>query len=319
MIFSEEKWNEELEGHDYMKMSTALAWKTVRPALRNAWELFLVPLAGEPMADRTVNIYGKTVRSDSENRLLRLAQRANIMLALWYDYSELSILIGNIGFKRQESETLKTLYKYQERQLLEGWKTKGFNALDDLLAFLEKNADEYPEYRESENYTLSRNAIVQNTEQVNEIYFISRSRLTFLRLKPHFKTVEETVIAPRTGDLYRQLKAELSKEAPDEKWTGLRDALRPAIVFYAVRRLLLETGDLSDKGLFFASLKGDDGAAEVRPVADSRVEHQARQAEADALSYWKLAEKYMQKNFDVKPASGSIHSRDNLGKKSFWA
>jgi hypothetical protein len=316
MIFSQLKWDEEREGLEYIKMSVALTWFNVKSALRNAWELFITPLAGEPMAEKLIEIHAKEERSKEEEMLLRLAQRANILLAFWYDYTEMSLLIGDSGFKRQESETEHTPYKYQEKQLRDGWKTKGFNALDDLLAFLEKK--DYPQYRESENYTRTQQAIVQNTAQVNEIFFINHSRLTFLRLKPHFKIVEETLIAPRTGTLYANLKAELQKETPEEKFAGLRLVLRPVIVLQAIRRLLLESGDLSDRGLFFASLKSNDSDAEVRPVADNRAVHLAKQAEMDAIAYWKLAEKYMQKHFGIEPAGG-CHRRDNKNKKSFWA
>jgi hypothetical protein len=121
------------------------------------------------------------------------------------------------------------------------------------------------------------------------------------------------------GELYGQLKTGLKKPAPEEKYLELANRLRPVIIYYSVHRLLLETGDLSDKGLFFASLKGDDSEADVRPVDSERTVHQAKQAEADALSYWKLAEKYMQKSFGIEPASGGFPRRDNRDKKSFWA
>ncbi|MDR2086007.1 MAG: hypothetical protein LBP72_02410 [Dysgonamonadaceae bacterium] len=319
MIFSKQKWETEREGLDYLKVSTACSWNTVKSPLRNAWDLFLVPLIGEEMGETLTEIYHQAEMPAADAKLLRLAQRANILLAFWYDYAELNVMIADSGFKRQESEDTRTPYKYQERQLRTGWKTKGFNALDDLLAFLEKNSDDYPEYKNSDNYTESRRYIVQNAAQVNEYYFINHSRLTYLRLQPHFKIIEETILAPRMNGLYQLLKIELEKEAPEQKWLELRNALRPVVVYYAVHRLLLETGDLTDKGLFFASLKNDDSDAEERPVADERIVHQAKQAEADAISYWKLAEKLMQKYFGIEPASAGFHRRDNKDKKSFWA
>jgi hypothetical protein len=319
MIFSKQKWEVEREGLEYLKISNACSWNTVKAPLRNAWDLFLVPLVGEDMAETLTEIYRQDEKTEPDKKLIRLSQRANILLAFWYDYAELNVLIGDSGFKRQESEDVRTPYKYQEKQLRDGWKTKGFNALDDLLRFLEENAGEYDDYTRSENYTQSRNAIIQNTEQANEIYFINHSRLTYLRLKPHFKIVEDTHIAPRMGDLYRQMKIGLFAEPPEEKYIGLRDMLRPVIVHYAVRRLLLETGDLSDKGLFFASLTNDDGEARTRPVADERAVHQAAQAETDALLYWKSVENYIRKNFGIEPSTGGLPRRDNRNRKAFWA
>jgi hypothetical protein len=322
MIFSEEKWENEREGLDYIKASNAFSWDTIRSPLKNAYDLFISPLIGDEMSERLMEIYqGPDPEQEPDEhagKLIALAQRANILLALWYDYAELNVLIADSGFKRLDSEQSRTPYKYQEKQLRDGWKTKGFNALDDLLKYLEQNIDVYEEYKNSENYTQSRKAIIQNANQVNDIYFINHSRLLYLRLKPHFKIVEETIIAPRIGTLYHSLRSELEKEAPEEKYLNLRNALRPVIVYYAVHRLLLETGELSDKGLFFSSLRGDDGDADSRPVANERVVHQAKQAETDAVSYWKLAEKYIQAAFGIEPAAGGKPRRDNKGKKSFW-
>jgi len=319
MIFSREKWEDEREGMEYLKTSAALSWETVKSPLRNAYDLFVFPLIGEAMSQQLIEIYNQTVREDFEKKLILLAQRANILLAFWYDYAELNVLIGDTGFKRQESESAKTPYKYQEKQLRDGWKTKGFNALDDLLSYLENHDDIYPEYKESDNYVSSKTSIVENTARVNEIYFINGSRLTYLRLKPHFKTVEDTIIAPRLGELYRNLKIELANETPGDKYTGLRDVLRPVIVCYAIHRLLLETGNLSDKGLFFSYLKGDDDESDNRPVATDRMVHQAKQAESDAVSYWKLAERYIKDSFGIESCSGGPVHRDNKNKKSFWA
>jgi len=318
MIFSNKKWEEERESLEFLKTSNAFSWITVKAPLRNAWDLFIVPLIGEAMAETLTEIYLQDEKTENDLKLLHLAQRANILLAFWYDYAELNVLMGDSGFKRQESEGAKTPYKYQEKQLREGWKNKGFNALDDLLCFLEANISEYSDYSKSENYTQNRKAIIQNTEQVNGIYFINRSRLTYLRLKPHFKIVEDTILAPRLGELFIQLKEELAKETPDEKFKTLRDVLQPVIVFYAVQRLLLETGTLSDKGLFFASLRNDDSDEQQQEVADERATHQAKQAEADAISYWKIAEKHIQKKFGIEPATGGIHHRDNTNRKAFW-
>ena len=319
MIFSETKWEEEREGLEYLKISNACSWFTVKAPLRNAYDLFIAPLIGEAMSKKLIEIYNKTSRSESENKAVRLAQRANILLAFWYDYAELNVLIADSGFKRQESENTKTPFKYQEKQLRDGWKTKGFNALDDLLIFLEKNIQTYEEYSLSENYTRATQSIIQNTDQVNSRYFINHSRLTYLRLKSHFRVVEDTILAPRMGDLFFRMKAELmKKEDRDEKFIKLRDMLQPVLVFYSIQRLLLETGDLSDKGLFFASLRGDDGDTQTQPVPDERAALRAKQAEVDAMAYWKLAEKYIQTAFGVEPDSGGIHHRDNTGKKGFW-
>ncbi len=320
MIFSAEKWNDGDEIRDYISVSTALNFSTVMAPLKNAFDLFLLPLLGEETTNELTNIYKDSSPEEKKKRFLSLAQRANSFLAFWYDYDEMNVSIGSSGVKRQDSEKAKTPYKYQEKNLRDGWKTKGFNALDDMLSFLEENIKDFSSYEKSTSYTCSKTDIIRNTRDVNEIYFINNSRLVFLRLKSHFKVVEDTMIAPRFNNIFLELKEELKKESPAEKFVKLQLALKPVIVFYAVQRLLLETGNLSDKGLFFSSVRGgEDSAESFRPVSDERVTAQARQAEKDASAYWKLVEKVLQTEFSMEILSGNkTHYRDNTNKKSFW-
>lgn len=321
MIFSKIKWNNASEITDYISVSSAMTYERVSGPLLNAFEMFIRPLIGDPLSETLIIQYGNVTPSELDLKFIRLAQRANALLAFWYNFNELQYFIGTTGAKQQESENTKGLYKYQEQDLKEGWKTKGFKALDDILVFLEENIETYPEYKTSPNYTKSLASIIRNTSEVSQYYEINNSRLIFLRLRPHFRIVEDTIIAPRLGsDLYTVFKEELANEDPGKKYTDLRIKLIPVLVFYSVCRLIRETGSLTDRGLFFSSLKADDSVSTQIPVSDERLIMQANQAESDGISYWKLAEKFLKTDFGIISSSGlRIPPRDNNNKKSFWA
>lgn len=330
MIFSEEKWNDADEIRPYIAVSNALTFRTVHTALQNAFGLFIRPLVGDNVVAKLQEIYDAVldiseIKEDTDSKdikLLYYAQRANAFLAFWYDYDEMQVLIADSGVKRQESENVKMPYKYQELSLKNGFKQKGFDALDNLIAFLELNLTDYPDYKESDNYTQTLDSIVRNAKEVNTYHEINSSRLVYLRLKPNIRIIEDTLIAPRIGyTLYEVLKAKLKEETLDEKYTKLREKLLPVVVLYAVQKLILETGSLTDRGLFFSSLKGNEGSYESHdPVSDNRMVYQANKAEADAISYWILAERYLKAEFGIEPPKGNkIPHRDNTDKKSFWA
>lgn len=321
MIFSKIKWNNASEITDYISVSSAMTYDRVSGPLLNAFEMFIRPLIGDALTDFLITQYNNETPSDLDLKFIRLAQRANALLAFWYNFNELQYFIGSTGAKQQESDDTKGLYKYQEQDLKEGWKTKGFKALDDLLAFLEENIVTYPDYKNSPNYTESLASIIRNTSEVSQYYEINNSRLIFLRLRSHFRIVEDTILAPRLGtDLYSVFKEEIKKDNPDKKYTDLRIKLIPVLVFYSVCRLIRETGSLTDRGLFFSSLKADDSVSTQSPVTDERLTMQANQAESDGISYWKLTEKYLKTTFGIASNSGlRIPPRDNNNKKSFWA
>lgn len=324
MIFSTTKWDDAAELQQYISVANSLHFKSVEAALKNAFEMFIRPLLGEEMTNELIGYYtAQTTPADAKKmKLLELAQRANAYLAFWYDYNEMQVLIGNSGTVRQESAESKTPYKYQEQALRKGWKDKGFAALDNMLTYLEDEISSFGAFKSSANYTTSKTAIVRNTGDVSEYYWISNSRIIFLRLRPHFKTVIDTILAPRMGAaIYDELMLELAKELPAaEKYVKLRKAMIPVVVFYAVARLIRQTGDLTDRGLFFETMQSSQDMATTTPVNNELIAAQATRAEADAIQYWSILEKLLKNSFSYQSSSSSmIPNRNNNDKKSFWA
>lgn len=327
MIFSKEKWDVNGELRQVIKVSKALSFDKMESSLCAAWNQFIVPVLGEAMTAKLIEIYESKeptnqVKLDLE--LLQLCQRANGNLALWYNYDELSLSITDAGFQRQESESMKSLYKYQETSLRNGFKNKGFNALDEVLLFLERNIEFYPEYKSS--YTLYRNNIVRSTEEVNQTYFINNSRLIFLRLQTHLQLTEQTNLLPALGvNLYDYLVKSIpdTNLSDDEKVRveALRIKAGKVIIMYSVQRLLQETGSVTDRGLYFTSISGGGGDETVQPVELERINIQVRQANADAQSYLTSLMRYVKTTFPDLYV-GDIHKvydRDNDNKKTFWA
>ena len=318
MIFSSEKWYNASEIRAYIGVSRSALFIQFEAPLRNAFENFIRPLLGETMTAKLIEYYGSVTRTTKQQRLIEIAQRANALLAFWYDYSEMQLLIDESGSHRQESETQKTPYKYQEQQLKDGWKLKGFNALDSMLEYLELNVADFAEFAASTNFTLLKKEIVRSTKEVDNCYWINNSRIIFLRLKPHFRIVTDTIIAPRLGTIYSDMITSLTSATPDAKYTALREKLIPVVVFYAVSRLLKESGSLTERGLFFETLKASDDAHSTNPVSMEQIAPQAAMAEGDAISYWTIAEKYLKAQLEYVSTTGSrLPKFDNTDKKYF--
>ncbi len=318
MIFSSAKWNSAGEIRPYVSVAKSLAFDVMQAPLRNAFEMFIRPLLGETMTADLIGYYAAVTPSDKQTGLVQLAQRANAFLAFWYDYAEINVLITDAGVRRQESDTAKTPYKYQEQALKTGWKEKGFNALDDLLQYLEINISTFEHFSASPNFTSAKTDIVRNASDIDNYYFINNSRILYLRLRPHLRTVVNTIVAPRMGDTYAELLTELVKTSPDAKFVKLRESLVPVVVFYAVSRLIRETGSLTDKGLFFDTQQSTDDANYTTPATDTNKNMQATMAESDAISYWKIAERMLKADFGYTTTTSRVPKRDNNDKKAFW-
>lgn len=70
-------------------------------------------------------------------------------------------------------------------------KQKGLKAIDQLLLFLEQNADNFSEWKQSSSYTVYTASFVRNA---NEFGIINNSRSVFLQLKTFIQDVERMYI-----------------------------------------------------------------------------------------------------------------------------
>lgn len=321
MIFSSAKWNNAAEIRPFISIAVSTEFSSVEAFLKNAFDMFVSPLLGDTLKARLLSIYSNQVNAtDKEKQFLQLAQKANALMAFWFDYDERQMFIDENGTYRLESESLKTPYKYQEENIKSALKLKGFNSLDELLLFLEKNIDVFTEFKDSTAYSQSRKELVRNAGEIDRYYFINNSRLIYLRLRPHIRIITDTVISQRLGStIYDAFIADLESETPSAKYISLREKLIPVITFMAIARLIRETGSLTDKGLYFDSLKASDNAYNSEPAPDQRMISQADRFEADALSYWMIAEKYLTSDFEyAAPSMNRVPTRDNNDKKAFW-
>jgi hypothetical protein len=291
MIFSKEKWNKSEELKQHVQVSRALSFESMASSLRNAYDLFIVPLLGEEMRIVVEGIYSisstpppsEPVGEEPEEEqdvvslqeeLLRLLQMANANLAFWYDFDEFNVRTTDAGFQRQETDDFKSLFQYQERNLRESFRTKGFNGLDRALAYMEAHIDVFPAFKESSAYSFRKTAIVPSADVASKFYHIEGSRLVFLRLLPHLDFIQQTDVRSTLGNaLYDHFLSRLSEEdvSEDEQkdLDYLRELIGRAMVLGAVHRLLLDGGRLTDRGLYFSGQDKITGSGQTDAAASS--------------------------------------------------
>lgn len=267
-------------------------------------------------------------REKLDARLLELCQRANANLAFWNDFDEISVRITDAGFQRQKSkeDDFQQVYKYQEDNLRMSFRNKGFNALDELLEFLYVHIGEYPYFAHSKAYLDRKSSIVRNTADVNDVCFINGSRIIFLRLQPHLKFVEEMLLQPAIGEgLYRRMITFLADTPNDVELCRNVERLRIScaryIVAMAVRRLLMETGSITDRGLYFTTVQpGEKGNERREPVEAERIAVQIQNLKADADMYMTALLRIVNECFSEFYVGDPrrIFDRDNDHKHTFW-
>jgi len=304
----------------------------LKPHLANAETAYIKPLIGTEMYDEMCEFYENypyvsptTVQEDCGALLLKL-QHAIVHLAYYVGFDFLNISASDMGFQRIESQTSKTLFKYQEDNLRAYFKTSGFNMLDEALVFMEDNITSFAEWAASSTYTVHKQSFLQTAPQFSAIYFINNSRLTFLRLQQHIKFVEDTVIKPVLGaTTYDEIKAGMIASTVPAKVVAVLPYIRIPLAYLAAAYLMEESGaDLTDKGLYFETMSGSTlDNRKTSPSSDTRIAFLSARARSQGNSYLEMLKAYLLDNStdwaDYTDAGGFILNRDNADKKTFWA
>jgi hypothetical protein len=331
MLFSKEKNAKMEEIREFIPVSSTSKFEHMAPHIANAERDYLIPVIGQPMYEELVEFYeaapseNLTEVQEKMAELLRLSRSAVLHLAYWIGYDILNVDIVDGGFRRTESTNVKGLFKYQEENMKVYFRTNGFNGLDTVLKYLENNIADFTEFKVSAAFTLLKSAFIPNTDIFNDIVFINKSRLTFLRMKTHMTLIEETEVMPVFGvTAFSALKDEMVKDNPDAKKMAVIPIVRKIVAFLASAMLMEESGaDLTDNGLYFSStVAGYIQDTSKTPSSADRIaslvsrNRNIGNAFLDQLRSYLVAHRTDWQ--DVPLSTGKLFRRDNTNKKTFW-
>ena len=127
----------------FLAVGAGTDFNRLKPHIQNAESAYLRPLLGPELFKELQDFYDNPTTEPMEGikiqyrELLALVQRSLIHITYWSGFQVLNATISDGGFKRTENEKVKSLFKYQEVELKEYFKTTGFNGLDEILFYLE--------------------------------------------------------------------------------------------------------------------------------------------------------------------------------------
>ena len=302
----------------------------LKPHIENAENRYIKPLLGLDIYHQLALLYGTEESQEPDEteimhrELLGKVQFATIHLAFHLGFDFLNVSVTDAGFQRIETERTKGLYKYQEDAIKTFFAETGFNALDDILTFLDLNIEYFESFMNSENFNKLITSFLPNVKTIEEIPFnIHRSNLIFLALKPSVAYIEDTAIRSTLGEtIYATVKAEMANEVIAEKVLTLLPYIRKPLIYLATAMLMEETGaTLGDKGLYFAKNEDQQRSKVVKsPSTEERIAVLVNRNRLIGNSYLEMLKMHLMENWEVYSGqTGSAFKRDNYDKKTFFA
>jgi len=182
-----------------VKVSASVLFEVVEPFLKSARDLFLIRYLGREL----IEVLESETVPDRAIELRDLVQMSLGPLSMWVGAAELSVRIGDSGMTVENNkDKFVAASETKITNVTESLERRGFQYLDLVLEYLEKNKDQFPEWTESSYYTLRSGNYIRSAIQFQELgkVDISYSRLTFESLRPIMSNIEEHYITDFIGE-----------------------------------------------------------------------------------------------------------------------
>lgn len=274
----------------------------LKPFINTSEFKYLIPVIGVEQFN-ALDLYASgTTLNDELEALLKQCITPIVLLSLYDGFDLLNVEFSNSGFHRSESETKKGLYGYQERNIKSFLKTSGFNGLDNLLAFLDSNIDDYPLWADSIACSTAYDSLIRTAKEFTLFYNpLKNSSIVFRNLKSAMQRAEDfqikTVIGSEIVDLVKELIKDREIDLPENaKYKTLLPLIQKPLAYLTIEEGAKELGvKLTDTGLFFEQVDAGlipDNISSTTP--DSKIEPIIHQAHANGKKYLSILVEYLQ-------------------------
>ncbi|MEM6771397.1 MAG: DUF6712 family protein, partial [Bacteroidota bacterium] len=132
-----------------------------------------------------------------------------LALLTLYEYTFIgSVQHGSAGLTRQESETVRPVFKYQENNYRYSTLTNGLDALDHCLIFLLDNEDDYETWRDGDGAEYHKAVLIRTATTLRKFHNQPADRYAYEALRPILADVQSFVAESLLGE--PQMKALLN-------------------------------------------------------------------------------------------------------------
>ena len=256
---------------NYVETTSLTDIATVTPSIRTAERRHLVPVLGQDQYEQLLEAYNDTPDnlSDDEQNLLDLSQEAVANIAMGVAVSRLAVTISDSGVRRSESETMKSAFQYQEKNARDAYSQAGFDALEDILAFLDTKKDVFTAWANSPAFQEYKTYFIPSAIEFSKYYAIKQSRLVYNTISYIMRNVENFTLRDIIGKpLFKALKdGQKADNLSDNYKALLTDYICPGIAMYTIAKGLMQRSlDLTENGVSI-SLIGRNIAIETKEQA----------------------------------------------------
>lgn len=291
----------------YISVNVSTNINTLAPYMEQAAIKFIMPCIGAgAYADFLTkhNTNGAiTPGSIFEEGLFKL-QRAMAHFAYYLYIPVGQLQISDSGIHISVNENKKTAFEHQIVKLEESFINAGYDAIEDLLDFMEDNTAIFNVWAATSAYTEFKDVIITNAKTFSVWYNIGNSRRMFTALRNFMRITETTDLIPVTcTDLYNAIKQEIADGEISEANVPLMNFIYPAIAYLTMfKAITFLSVQITDSGIItLSSTNASSTVTKKENASDTRIDAIAKQCYSIGSDYLMRLRQYLQDNADSYP------------------
>jgi hypothetical protein len=221
---------EELQ--QYITTDVNLKTNNILPYQENT-KAQIVRLLGKTLYDELQAWYDDGDTDDAAlEALLPYVQRPLANFTMHLAISALNVVIGPTGIGVVSTQSVAPASKDRTDALKADLLNTAWDAMEDLLEFLEANIDDYDSWSSSEAYSQQYEILIPSARRFDEILRIDRSRLKYLEWRPTMMDVELMEIVPQISqEMVDELKGEIKLGAVTANNQKVLDKVQKALAY----------------------------------------------------------------------------------------
>lgn len=205
------------EFNTYSDALAGLSFLSVKPSIEHAERRFLLPILGEGLYQDLQTKFTANTLSGKDQILFKKLQLALSSLTL-YLYAPISeVQLSDNGLRRGHSEQMPGAFKYQVQEYRKAMLERGFEALEDAIAYLNANAADFSLWTNAPEFLSFRQLFIRTGSELQQYFTgIRFPRMLFLLLRSSMFNVQELTLAPAIStNIYKGLCSKYTSAAPN--------------------------------------------------------------------------------------------------------
>jgi len=175
-------------------ISTTLELTSLEPVIYDAARRHLTPYLGVDFYEDLATAYAGDSMSAAQTALLPKVRKPLALLTM-HEYAKIGgIEFGEGGIHRNENDSKKAAFRYQEKEYSRYMIEKGYEALELLLKFLSDNTATYTDWAASDEATMHLNPLLNYAADFRRLLNVQCDRWTFECMRPLIAEVETVAV-----------------------------------------------------------------------------------------------------------------------------